>query len=199
MRRLGPCCPSMYGEEHRFGFNARPDCLDRALRAAQRAADAAPSSHLSHFALAQAHYFRKEFEAFRNAAERAIALNPRDGAIVEFIGHLLAFAGDWERGCELGERAETSTLITRSGIGRSLSSMPIAAATTAARRAFIPKINMPGNFFGHAVIAPLSTGSSVTARRRGGPARAAGSEARFRGDRARSVREVVRPPELVEH
>ena len=24
----------VYGEEHRFGFNARPDCLDRALRAA---------------------------------------------------------------------------------------------------------------------------------------------------------------------
>ena len=92
----------LYGEEHRFGFNAEPDSLDRALRAAQRAADAAPSSHLSHFALAQAHYFRKEFEAFRNAAERAVALNPRDGATVEYLGHLLAFAGDWERGCELG-------------------------------------------------------------------------------------------------
>lgn len=95
----------VYGEEHRFGFNARPDCLDRALRAALRAADIAPSSHLSQFALAQAHYFRKEFETFRNAAERAIALNPADGAMVEFTSHLLAFAGDWERGCELGERA----------------------------------------------------------------------------------------------
>jgi serine/threonine protein kinase len=40
----------VYGEEHRFGFNARPGCLDRALRAALRAADIAPSSHLSQFA-----------------------------------------------------------------------------------------------------------------------------------------------------
>ena len=33
-------------------------------------------------------------------------LNPMDGATVEYLGHLLAFAGDWERGCELGRTGE---------------------------------------------------------------------------------------------
>ena len=77
-----------------------------ALRAALRAAAIAPSNHLSHFALAQAHYFRKEFEAFSNAAERAIALNPRDGAVVEFIPRWRSpvtgsAASNWANGREL--------------------------------------------------------------------------------------------------
>ena len=145
----------VYGEEHRFGFNARPDCLDRALRAAQRAADADPSSHLAHFALAQAHYFRKEFEAFRNAAERAIALNARDGAMVEFIGHLLAFGGDWERGCELGEQARD----LNPHHPKWYWALPFLDAYRRGdyrgARAFIPKAQMPGNFFGYALNAAV--------------------------------------------
>jgi len=95
----------MYGEEHRFSFNVRPDPLGRALQAARRAADAAPSNHLAHLALAQALFFRKDFAAFRSAAERALALNPMDGSTGAYIGHLMAFAGDWERGCDVFERA----------------------------------------------------------------------------------------------
>ena len=95
----------MYGEEHRFGFNAQPDPLGRALQAARRAADAAPSNHFAYLALAQALYFRKEFQAFRSAAERAIALNPMDGSTLAYMGHLMAFSGDWEHGCDLTERA----------------------------------------------------------------------------------------------
>ena len=145
----------LYGEEHRFGFNAEPDSLGRSLRAAQRAAAAAPSSHFSHLALAQAHYFRKEFEAFKNAAERAVALNPRDGATIEYLGHLLAFAGDWERGCDLAER------------GRDLNpnhppwywALPLLDAYRRGdyrgARAFIPKANMPGQYYSLALFAAL--------------------------------------------
>jgi serine/threonine protein kinase/tetratricopeptide (TPR) repeat protein len=145
----------IYGEEHRFGFNARPDCLDRALRAALRAADIAPSSHLSHFALAQAHYFRKEFEAFKHAAERAIALNPRDGAMVEFIAHLLAFAGDWERGCALGERARE----LNPHHPKWYWALPFLDAYRKgdyrSARAFVPKSHMPGNYFGASLSVAL--------------------------------------------
>jgi len=95
----------MYGEEHRFRFNMKPDPLGRALQAARRAADAAPSNHLAHLALAQALFFRKEFPAFRSAAERALTLNPMDGSTGAYIGHLMAFAGDWERGCDVFDRA----------------------------------------------------------------------------------------------
>ncbi len=95
----------IYGEEHRFGFNAQPDPLGRSLKAARRAVDAGHANNFAWLALAQALFFRKEFSAFREAAERAIELNPMDGSTLEYLAHLLAFAGDWDRGCELGERA----------------------------------------------------------------------------------------------
>jgi TolB-like protein/cytochrome c-type biogenesis protein CcmH/NrfG len=95
----------IYSEEHATGFNAQPDPLGRALHAARRAADAAPSSALAHNALARARFFRKEFQAFRSAAERTIALNPMDGGTVAFMGVLMAYAGDWEHGCAAVERA----------------------------------------------------------------------------------------------
>jgi TolB-like protein/Tfp pilus assembly protein PilF len=95
----------MYCDEHRFGFNTLPDSLGRALAAAQRAVEAAVSNSFAYEALAQALFFRKDFDTFRNAAERAIALNPLDGATTAFMGLLIAYAGDWERGCDIAQRA----------------------------------------------------------------------------------------------
>ena len=95
----------MFGEEHRFGFNVEPDSLGRSLEAARKAVAIAHANHFAWGALAQALFFRKELDAFRDAAERAIALNPMDGSTVEYLGHLIAFSGNWERGCELAERA----------------------------------------------------------------------------------------------
>ncbi len=74
----------MYTEEYGFAIQPPARSLGRALQAARRAADAAPSNHFAYLALAQALFFRKEFPAFRVAAERAIALNPMDGSTVEF-------------------------------------------------------------------------------------------------------------------
>jgi TolB-like protein/Tfp pilus assembly protein PilF len=145
----------LYGEEHRFGFNVEPDPLGRSLQAARRAAQAAPSSHVSHLALAQAHYFRKELEAFRNAAERAIALNPMDGATMEYLGHLLAFAGDWERGCELAERARQLNLHHPPWYW----SLPLLDAYRRGdylgARAFVSKALMPGQHFSYALFAAV--------------------------------------------
>jgi serine/threonine-protein kinase len=95
----------LFGEEHRFGFNVEPDSLGRSLEAARKAVAIAHANHFAWSALAQALFFRKELDAFRDAAERAIALNPMDGSTVEYLGHLIAFSGNWERGCELAERA----------------------------------------------------------------------------------------------
>jgi TolB-like protein/Flp pilus assembly protein TadD len=94
----------MYGEEHRFGFNVEPDSLGRSLEAARHAVDVAHANHFAWLALAQALFFRKEFDPFQDAAERAIVLNSMDGSTVEYLGHLIAFSGNWERGCELAER-----------------------------------------------------------------------------------------------
>lgn len=96
---------NLHAEEYKHGFNARPDPLGRALEAARRAVAAAPSNHLAYHVLAQALFFRKEFAAFKVAAERAVALNPMDGCTTAYMGILLAYAGEWERGLALADRA----------------------------------------------------------------------------------------------
>ena len=95
----------LYADEYGFGFNAQPDPLGRALQAARRAVDAAPSNALAQAALAKTLFFRKEFRGMRHAAEQAFSLNPMNGATLANLGSLLAYAGDWERGCALLERA----------------------------------------------------------------------------------------------
>lgn len=95
----------IYKEEFTHGFNLRPDALRRALAAAQRAVEAAPSNHLAHHALAAAQFFRKDIPAFRIAAQRAIDLNPMDGFTIAYLGFLTAYAGDWERGRALSAKA----------------------------------------------------------------------------------------------
>jgi serine/threonine protein kinase len=95
----------LYREEYTHGFNTRPDPIGRAFAAARRVVEAAPSNHLAYYALASAQFFRRELQDFRNSAERAIALNPMDGFTAAYLGFLIAYAGDWERGCDLVERA----------------------------------------------------------------------------------------------
>ena len=95
----------LYREEYAHGFNLRPDPIGRAISAARRAVEIAPSNHLAYFALASAQFFQREFQAFRNSAERAIALNPMDGFTAAYLGMQIAYAGDWERGCALAARA----------------------------------------------------------------------------------------------
>jgi TolB-like protein/Tfp pilus assembly protein PilF len=95
----------LYREENNHGFNVRPDPVGRALAAARRAVDAAPSNHLAHHALASVLFFRRETQAFRSAAQRAIELNPMDGFTIGYMGFLISFSGDWDRGCALMEKA----------------------------------------------------------------------------------------------
>jgi serine/threonine protein kinase/tetratricopeptide (TPR) repeat protein len=92
-------------EEFIHEFNTQPGSLDRALTVALRAVEAAPSDHLAYHALAAVQYFLGDRPAFRIAAERALELNPLDGFTVAFLGTLLAYDGDWERGTALVARA----------------------------------------------------------------------------------------------
>ena len=93
---------------HEYGqaFDLRPDSLTTGSAAARRAVEAAPSNHLAWFSLAQALFFQKEFQSFRNAAERAVALNPMDGDSIATLGGMLTCAGDLERGLALAARAK---------------------------------------------------------------------------------------------
>jgi TolB-like protein/Flp pilus assembly protein TadD len=93
-------------QEHAQGFNLQADSITSGATAARRAVESAPSNHLAYFGLAQALFFQKEFQSFRNAADRAVALNPMDGNSIAFLGELLTYAGDWERGMALAKRAK---------------------------------------------------------------------------------------------
>ncbi len=95
----------VYKEEFTQGFNPLPDALDRALAAARRAVEIAPSNHLAHHALAAAEFFRKEHQRFRLAAARALELNPMDGFTMAYLGLLIAYSGDWKRGGVLSASA----------------------------------------------------------------------------------------------
>ena len=95
----------LYRAEYTHGFNVRPDSMVRALAAARRAVNLAPSNQLAQAALASALFFHRELGAFRSAAERALALNHMQGYTTAFLGMHFAFSGDWERGCALTDRA----------------------------------------------------------------------------------------------
>jgi TolB-like protein len=95
----------IYKEEFTHGFNLGPDPLDRALAAARRAVELAPSNHLAYHALAAAEFFRKEYQRFRLSASRALELNPMDGFTLAYLGFLIAYAGDWKRGGVLSASA----------------------------------------------------------------------------------------------
>lgn len=95
----------IYWHEYAFGYNLRPDPIGRARAAAQRAVASAPTSHFAHCAFATALFFQKDYLAFRAAAERALALNRMDSSTAAILGNMIAYAGDWEYGLGIVERA----------------------------------------------------------------------------------------------
>ncbi len=144
---------NLYWEEHAHGLNPQPDPLGRALAAARRAVESSPSNNLAHYALASTLFFQKDFLAFRSAAERAIELNRMDASVAAYIGNLIAYAGDWERGCAV---VESAMQLNPQHPGWYY----FANFNDAYRRrdyrgalGFALKINLPGNSYTHAVIA----------------------------------------------
>ena len=95
----------IYWHEYAFGYNLGPDPVGRARAAAQRAVASAPTSHFAHCAFATALFFQKDYLAFRAAAERALALNRMDSSTAAILGNMIAYAGDWEYGLGILERA----------------------------------------------------------------------------------------------
>jgi hypothetical protein len=96
-------------QDYAQGFSVHADALAIGADAARRAVEAGPSAHLAYFSLAQALFFQKERQSFRMAAERALTLNPMDGNSVAFLGELLTYAGDRERGLALSAPGSAST------------------------------------------------------------------------------------------
>jgi tetratricopeptide (TPR) repeat protein len=81
------------------------DLLDRALQAAQGAAEVAPDGALAQRSLLLVHSFRGEVEEALAAGERAVALSPNNAEILAEFGMRLAWIGQWERGIALIDSA----------------------------------------------------------------------------------------------
>ncbi len=143
----------IYWDERAHGFNVRPDPLGRALAAARRAIDAAPSNHFAHLALAITLFFQKDFLAFPPAAQRAVKLNPMDGSALAWMGISTAYAGDWEVGCA---HAESAMRLNPNHPGWYWFPLAYNAYRKGDYRGalgFALKINIPGYFFTHLITA----------------------------------------------
>ena len=99
------CLSRLYSQEHEFRLNPLPDSVERAREAARRAVEIDPTCQLGWEALAEASYFARDLGTFRNAAERAMALNPRNTSALAFMGVLISHGGEWDRGVEIMQRS----------------------------------------------------------------------------------------------
>ena len=95
----------LYLQEYQHQLNPRPDSLARALSAAQRSVELDPACQVGRVHLASVYFHQRDLGAFLPAAERAIALNPRDTHFVGVMGMMIAFSGEWGRGLEIVRKA----------------------------------------------------------------------------------------------
>jgi serine/threonine protein kinase len=99
------CLSNLYCWEYVHRLNPLEKPMERALEAAWRAVTIDPACQLGWQQLAEAHFFARDYTAFGDAAERAMALNPRNSHTRAYLGLLIAFSGEWDRGLALVQRA----------------------------------------------------------------------------------------------
>jgi len=99
---------TIYADEHRLGFNPRPElyvATDKALEAAKRAVAVNTSSATARIMLADAYFNVHDLDGFRREGERSLALNPNNPYLVSNYGLRLCFIGEWDRGLALMRKA----------------------------------------------------------------------------------------------
>jgi TolB-like protein/Tfp pilus assembly protein PilF len=143
----------LYSYEYGHWDIRNPDSFEKALQAARRAVQAAPLHSLPYFALALALFFRREFPAFRVAADRAVSRNPMDGATIAYMGNLIAQSGDWEHGCALSEKGlqlnpNLPGMYKYTALHEAYGSKDYRRGLSIAL-----KLNTPDNFYQHAFLA----------------------------------------------
>ncbi|MEJ2009921.1 MAG: protein kinase [Acidobacteriota bacterium] len=145
----------MYLEEFKHGFNVRPDPLGRAAEATKRALALDPVNQLGYYSLASTCFFQKDFQGFRHATERLLALNPLDGSAKGWLGILTAYSGDWDRGQAMADEGmalnpDHPGWYAFAKFWGNYFKQEYQAALDAAR-----KINIPTYFYYHAAVASV--------------------------------------------
>jgi adenylate cyclase len=95
----------LYTHEYSHWFNAQPDPLTRARHAVDRSLELDRAGQHGWEALAVASFFERDRHAFLAAADRAMAINPRNTNTAAFMALLLARMGQSERALAIIERA----------------------------------------------------------------------------------------------
>jgi len=95
----------VYVDEHAFGYNPKPDALPRSLEASRRAIELDGSNQMAHWFLARALFFKHDLEQALAETQIAIDLNPNNATVLAGAANYVSYAGHWERGKRLIDRA----------------------------------------------------------------------------------------------
>ena len=99
----------IYADEYRAFYNTLPDARGRSLAAAQRAVELDPDDVLSYQALSVAQFINGPADIALDTAKKAVEMNPHNNEALFQLGMRTAFAGDWDQGFELAQRAITES------------------------------------------------------------------------------------------
>jgi adenylate cyclase len=95
----------VYLDEFRFGWNPRPNPLDRALKAASRAVELEPNNGFAHWRLAKVLFFRKQLDRFDSETRRALSLNPNHAETIADIAVHISGMDRVDEAYNLAQRA----------------------------------------------------------------------------------------------
>jgi TolB-like protein len=98
------CLSAVYLWEYLDRWNPREKPMERARDAAWRSVKIDSACQMGWKQLAEVYFFSRDYSAFRETAERAMSLNPRDGITSALMAIMIAYSGDWERGAALAQR-----------------------------------------------------------------------------------------------
>ena len=137
------------------GFNPKPDPLERCLRLR-----GAPwnSTHLVIAATTPwqlTHFYRKEIPAFRQRRRPRHRAQSDGWMQCRPPGQFIAYAGEWERGCDLVERALSSIRIIPAGTGSRFPLNAYRKGDYPAALAYALKINLPNFHWTHTTLAAI--------------------------------------------
>jgi TolB-like protein/tRNA A-37 threonylcarbamoyl transferase component Bud32 len=143
----------VYANGYLLHYDAEEKQEDLALMYARRAVAAEPSNPLAYYALSVSHVARKDTAAFLSAAERALALNPLDGAIMGEVALWMSYSGNWQRGRELMERAMVLNPRHPGFLWYPLVHDAYRQKDYSRALNYALRVNLPGQFWTHLVLA----------------------------------------------
>ena len=95
----------LYAEAYLEGREDAASDLDESEKLARRAVALDPTNQIARLSLAMVHYYRGRRASFIREAEAAINLNPGNASVLGGIAQLLTYAGQYDRGMALMQKA----------------------------------------------------------------------------------------------